>query len=145
MRSLEVDTMYSAWLGFGFHWTSATSHVPPCGRKRGTSNGASRSIMNKPFLLRGKSECSINLDYIECKHTQRGLYLDWWGLCSSIVVMDSKFACMSQNYMYAHALTFPTESPTMDFISICKPCSRFPSSSGESISCNVLFRRPENG
>lgn len=50
-RSLDVETMYSAWEGWGFHWTSATSQVPPCGRKRGTSRGECRSIMNKPFRL----------------------------------------------------------------------------------------------
>lgn len=44
--------MYSAREGCGFHCTSATSHVPPWGRNRGTSRGASRSMTNKPLRLR---------------------------------------------------------------------------------------------
>lgn len=43
-----VLTMYSARLTCGFHWTSATFHVPPCGRKRGTLKGDSRSMMKSP-------------------------------------------------------------------------------------------------
>lgn len=50
-RSLDVETINSAWLGWGFHCTSATSHVPPWGKNLGISNGASRSIINNPFRL----------------------------------------------------------------------------------------------
>lgn len=46
--SEEVLTMYSARLTCGFHCTSATSQVPPCGRKRGTECGDSRSMINNP-------------------------------------------------------------------------------------------------
>lgn len=49
--SLDVETMYSARAGCGFHCTSATSHVPPWGRKRGTSDGALRSMMKRPLRL----------------------------------------------------------------------------------------------
>jgi hypothetical protein len=49
--SLDVETMYSARAGCGFHCTSATSHVPPWGRKRGTSDGAFRSMIKRPLRL----------------------------------------------------------------------------------------------
>lgn len=60
--SLDVDTMYSARAGCGFHWTSATSQVPPCGKNRGTSSGASRSIINRPLLLSKDENSDISHD-----------------------------------------------------------------------------------